>query len=285
MDMKRLVYRGINRCLAVAGLRLAAIERDFEARTLDESVQDMLFRDLARTMGGYLETQRLFTPIPFDIEAAVRDFYFRYLDSPYRDQFGGSRFNNCLWLYLIARSFDPGRVIDSGAYRGASAWAFALGAPDAEILSFDIDLSHLSHRAPGVRYLQSDWTEFDLGTGVRTLCYFDDHVDQARRLLESHARGIELAIFDDDFPVVPALAMSHDGGAFPKIEFVLDEALRNQAALRWSRSGRVFEWPVDATYLDRARAAIAATERLPDTSRFTGIQQTPYRIVKLRQPA
>lgn len=283
MGVRRIIYRTVNRTLAVAGLRLAPVERDFDARPLDKAVQDMLFRDLARSMGGYLEAQHLFAPVPFDVEAAARDFYFRYLESPYRDQFGGSRFNNCLWLCLIARALNPDVIIDSGAYRGASAWAFALGAPGAEILSFDLDLSHLRHRAPGVQYLQCDWMDFDFGARARTLCYFDDHVDQARRLLEAHARGVEMAIFDDDFPVVSALAMAHDGNAFPKIEFVLNDALRKQSSLRWSRGARVHEWPVDGAYLDRARAVIAATERLPDTSLITGIQQTPYRIVSLRR--
>lgn len=285
MSLKRIIYRTVNRVLAVAGLRLAPVELDFDAQPLDEDIQNMLFRDLARSMGGYLATQRLFEPVSFEIEAAVRDFYFRYLDSPYRDPFGGSRFNNSLWLYLIARSFNPDRVVDSGTYKGASAWAFALGAPDAEIMSFDIDLSRLERREPGVKYLQCDWMEFNYGRSekARVLCYFDDHVDQARRLLEARERGVHLVIFDDDFPVVSAISMAHNGDAFPKIEFVSNDALRNQKKLRWRRGARIYEWPVDVAYLDRARAAIAATERLPDTSLITGIQQTPYRIVSVRQ--
>jgi hypothetical protein len=137
---------------------------------------------------------------------------------------------------------------------------------------------------PGVKYREHDWTEHDFGarTEQRTLAYFDDHLDQARRLLEAQERNFNVAIFDDDFPVVPALSMSHGGLAFPKIEFVLNDELRKEKEIVWESRGRSFRWAVNAAYLDRARAAIASTDRLPNTSLLTGLHQTPYRIVKLQ---
>jgi len=119
----------------------------------------------------------------------------------------------------------------------------------------------------------------------RGLCYFDDHVDQAARLEQAAAKGFPLAIFDDDFPVTSFAEMAHDGAALPKIEFVLDEALRNQSEISWISRGRRRTWPVDHAALDRARKLIAASERLPNTSLVTGIHQTPYRIVRLDNAA
>jgi hypothetical protein len=65
---------------------------------------------------------------------------------------------------------------------------------------------------------------------------------------------------------------------------VLDDRLRRDKQLCWSEKGVQYVWQVDSAYLDMAKSVIAATDRLPDTSLTTGIQQTPYRIVTLRKP-
>ena len=173
--------------------------------------------------------------------------------------------------------------MDSGSFTGASAWAMGLAAPDARILSFDIDLGRVLKRAPNARYIERDWMKerIELAPGERAMAYFDDHVDQAQRLLESREIGIDLAIFDDDFSVSNFASFAHGGFALPKVEFVLDDNLRTLKDLRWTEKGKPFAWPVDVAYLDRARATIAATDRLPDTSRISGIEQLPYRVVKM----
>lgn len=286
MGIKRVVFRATNRALSEFGLQLNKVAVDFEQAPLNESIPKWLFRDFAACAETWLKNQECFEAVPFDTEAFVKDFYFSFLKSPFRGQSGGSRFNNSLWLALLARAFGPSLVIDSGTFQGASAWALKFGAPQAEVWSFDIDLSQIKWRTPGVEFREQDWTNFDFAAhpGHRTLVYFDDHLDQARRLLEAHERGVELAIFDDDFPVLPALAMSHGGNAFPKIEFVLSDELRHEKEVSWTSGGRTWRWPVDAAYLDRARDVIAVADRVPNTSSLTGIHQTPYRVVKIRRP-
>lgn len=176
---------------------------------------------------------------------------------------------------------QPDLVIDSGTFRGASAWAFS--AAGAKVHSFDIDLSRLARTSDHVAYSQCDWTQFDWKDFdfSRTLIYFDDHLDQVKRLIEAAQHGIPLAIFDDDFPVSSFAPMAHGGAALPKIEFVLDSELREWREISWLDHGQHHSFPIDPSYLDRARALIAATDRLPDTSMITGIQQTPYRLVRI----
>ena len=53
--------------------------------------------------------------------------------------------------------------------------------------------------------------------------------------------------------------------------------------LRWISNGTEHTFSVNRSYLNRGLACIRATERLPNTSLVTGIHQTPYRIVALRQ--
>jgi hypothetical protein len=272
----------------VLGWANCAVQRrsfDFDDRLASGRHLSLMFQRLAAAMGAWLGAQAVFPVIArFDLEAEIAAFYADYLDAPFREQNGGSRFNNALWLNVIAKTLQPTLIVDSGSYTGASAWALSRGAPAATVVSFDIDLSHLHLRAPNVRYVQSDWSTFDLSRQdtSRALCYFDDHIDQAKRVLEASGRGIGTAIFDDDLSLGAFPAMAGKDGALPKIEFVLDDKLVDGEKIEWMARGRRRSWRVDRGYLDRARAKIAIADRLPNTSLITGIHQTPYRLVALR---
>lgn len=219
-----------------------------------------------------------------DTESVVARFYEDYLVSPFRDQAGGSRFNNLLWLHLLARASGPSLVIDSGTYRGASAWALSTALTDCPIFSFDIDLSSLAHRVPGVSYIQKDWFLYDFnGRDLsKSLAYFDDHIDQGRRLREAADRGVSRLVFDDDFPVTSFSPMAHAGAALPKIEFILDRELDGVSELTWIDRARDYTFPINHASLDDLRSQIDETNRLPNTSLITGIHQTPYRLVRVR---
>jgi hypothetical protein len=232
----------------------------------------------------WVTRQMIFRPTEtFDTATAVEVFFVQWLETPFRGQQGGSRFNNLLWLHLIAKSVRPDIIVDSGTFLGASAWALSLGSPRAQVFSFDIDLGNLALRVPGVNYVEADWARHPTGAlrGEKVLAYFDDHVDQVRRLVEARDRLCEIAIFDDDFPVTSYFGMAPSPGVLPKVEFALDDELRDGQALRWVANGAEYSFTVDRSYLDCGRSCIAATERLPNTSLITGIHQTPYRIVAL----
>ena len=286
MTPKRIVAKMANSLLGHFGLTLAKNDHDLDARLESSRHLEFVFDDLADPIEQWINCQQLFTcGKPILVRSAVENFYYQYLASPFRAHVTVSRFNNLLWLYLIAKVFEPTFIVDSGTYTGASAWALSLACPDSPLYSFDIDLSRLKLRSPGVRYIQADWTtldakECDFSHG---LCYFDDHVDQIGRLLQAAERGFPLAIFDDDFPVTSFAPMAHDGTALPKIEFALDDRIRDKEIISWSNHGQPYSWQVDRGYLDKGRQAIRATERLPDTSPITGIHQTPYRLVALKE--
>lgn len=281
----RLLLDSANALLGRLGFRIEHTRLDFDARIESADHLAHLFRGLAEPVSGWLATQRLFEIRDhFDIEREVANFYHEYLKMPFRGQSGGSRFNNQLWLTLIAKSRRPSVIIDSGTYTGASAWALQRGAPDAVLYSCDINLRNLRWRSPQVRYIGHDWTDLDLSlhNTLDGMAYFDDHIDQARRLLEAAECGFRFAIFDDDFPLTSFAAMAYGGTTLPKIEMVLDEKLMHGEEIVWTERGHSYSWQVDRAYLDRARAVIAAADRLPNTSLVTGIHQTPYRVVAMR---
>lgn len=281
--MLKQIYRSINGVLNTLGFRLERTSNDLSARLTEDDSQE-LARRLATTFREWMSVQTVFPKLrAFDVESETIRFYEAYLASPFRERSGGSRLNNALFLFLVAQAIAPDVIIDSGTYKGASAWALALACPDAKIYSFDIDLSHLLERQSSVNYVQSDWATHDF-SGVdlsRALCYFDDHVDQVKRLLEASERGVPFAVFDDDFPITSFAEMAHGGLSLPKIEFLLDPYVQKKDVIRWIDRERTFSWTVNREYLARGRAVIIATDRLPNTSLITGIHQTPYRLVAL----
>lgn len=283
-----MIGRAANRSLSTFGLQLGYLQYDFDDKPLDEETQNELVRRLAKSYDEWVAGQEIFLPvITYDTTSAVRLFFESWLETPFREQQGGSRFNNLLWLHLIAKSMNPDLIIDSGTFRGASAWALSSGSATARVFSFDVSLVHLALKVPGVHYIEADWSTVSLAAhaGNRILAYFDDHVDQIRRLIESQERSCNVVIFDDDFPVTSYFAMAPSPRVLPKIEFALDDRLRDGQLLRWRGGGAEHCYRIDRSYLERGRSCIAATERLPNTSLITGVHQTPYRIVGVRRIA
>lgn len=266
------------------GLSVQPVQRDFDARLAQPQILERVFRALAEAFDEWVAQQLVFTPrYKFETIGEVAAFYDNYLNSIHRNQSGGSRFNNLLFLFLIAKAASPSVIIDSGTFTGSSAWAMHLGCPTADLYSFDIDLSRLPARDAGVHYLEQDWATYDWSRIdlTHSLVYFDDHVDQALRLIQAAEAGLPLAIFDDDFTFAGALEMAHGGLALPKIEFLLDDALDSQTELKWMVGAKEFSWAVPHEKMAQARKAIAETCRLPNTSLVTGIHQTPYRLVRV----
>ena len=270
--------------LAPFDLAIVRTTATFDSRLVSEHHVDAMCASLASPIEEWLTAQRFYEPQEELVAAsAVRWFYDAYLGSVFRKSAGGSGFNNLLWLYIIARSYRPSVIVDSGTFTGASAWALRLGAPEARLLSFDIDLSRLKSRVDGVEYIEKDWAQFDF-SGVdltRSLAYFDDHVDQAKRLIESQERGVSIALFDDDYTVYNFAEMAHGGFSLPKVEFVTDASLRGQTSIQYIEQGKDREWKIDSDYLDRAARTIERIERLPNTSEIAGHSQLPYRIVSI----
>jgi hypothetical protein len=283
--LRRWTARRLNNALARGGLRLDYRQNDFDDRPLDDFTRRKLFSAMAQAFDNWNTHQQIFDVIDvFDTAAATEAFFSEWVATPFREQHGGSRFNNLLWLFLIAKSYRPSLIVDSGTFQGASAWALSRGSPDARVFSYDVDLSQLRARYPTITYVGSDWMQSppEVLEGDRFLAYFDDHVDQIRRLLEAAERSCSVVIFDDDYPVTAFFDTATSPSVLPKIEFALDNDLQNGQMLEWLSRGVKQRWNVDREYLNRGLSKIAATERLPNTSLITGIHQTPYRIISVQ---
>src|SRR3984957_19173763 len=272
------------RMLRSVGLGRPQSNLDYSSRLTSAKHVDATLTRIADVMQEWLSRQSIFPDlIPLDVRQEVRGFYASYLSSPFRDRTGNGRFNKILWLTVLAKALRPTLIIDSGTYAGASAWALSLGAPQAKILSFDVDLSRLRLRQPNCEYFQYDWSKHDLANFdlSRSLCYFDDAMDQVRRLLEAKDRGIPFALFNDDFPLSFFANMTPSPKRLPTLEFIDDPLLEHGEVIEWVWNGAPRRWVVDQVYLAKGRAAIKAAERLPDLGTITGIHVLSPKAVAL----
>ena len=203
------------------------------------------------------------------IDDAVAAFFDVFPDRPVVDNKGGSGFNDSLWLFLMARLLAPRLIVESGTFRGHSAWLFRQACPEAAIHSFDVNPDQLRHRDPATSYHIGDWAGADLppidaGT---TLGFFDDHISHAKRMVEAHARGFRLLLFDDNFPAWSLYATG--GPPVPTLAMIMDETLAFGRTLSWTRNGKTYAYTYEAAHVGNARSLIADYAVLPDLAPVT----------------
>jgi len=201
---------------------------------------------------------------------AVEEFPDLYETRPVRDNSGGSGFNDSLWLFVLGRVLAPSWIVESGVHKGHSTWILRQACPRAPIFSFDITLKNLRYRDERAEYFDSDWSHWTLPEGLdpaQALIFFDDHIDQARRLKEAANRGFTTALFDDNFPAEHLHATG--GPPVPTLAMVLDADLAGLTEIEWTRGGKIYRYAVDHEALDEARALIAHYEIMPDLAQIT----------------
>ena len=221
-------------------------------------------------------------PVPSP-ERLMGDFLAVYAKRPLIENKGGSGLNDSLWLYAVTRLLAPALIVESGTWRGQSAWLFRQAAPTAEIHSFDVERPPEGcHETPGVSFHLRDWTGVPLAPPATApaLLFFDDHVSQARRLMEAAARGFRLALFDDNFPA----EQLHATGAppVPTLAMLLDEGRKRAGAIEWQRNGKIYRYHATAEHHAEARRLVEDLLILPELAPVTrhppGSRMTMVRI-------
>ncbi len=200
---------------------------------------------------------------------AVSEFFEVFAQRPVKDNKGGSGFNDGLWIFAFARALDPEVIVESGVHKGHSTWLLRQACPDAEIHSFDVDLSHLVYRDPKGNLEGRDWTEAALPSleGRTGLAFFDDHVDQARRLREAYERGFRHLLFDDNLPAFNLYATGRP--PVPTLEMIMDGGLEPDTEIRWSRNGKTYRYVYREADVRGVRRMIDHYTVLPDLSYLT----------------
>jgi hypothetical protein len=216
------------------------------------------------------------------VEAWVREFWDLIPACPVRQKHGGNGFNGALQLFVLARALEPEVIVESGVFRGLTTWVLRRARPEARIFSFDPVLD-LHYRDGAARYSTGDWSaaSFEGVDLSRALAFFDDHVSQARRIVEAQERGIRHVALDDDAEAHRIHA--HGGPAHPTLAMVLEDRPAGEP-IRWRRNGLEFACRPDPDLVARAREAIEGAHGFDDLHRATGYSPARLSYVRLRGP-
>lgn len=251
---------------------------EWEHRPLSRREVDRLVRGAAHHIAVDLEAAGL--PVPADMEGLVRSFYDEIRSCPVRQKHGGNGFNGALELFVVARVLQPDVIIESGVFRGLTTWVLRKACPEARIFCFDAVFSNLQHRDPSAIYYEADWSGFDFG-GIDlspALAFFDDHIDQARRIIEAEKRGLRHLVFDDN--TAAHRIHSHGGPAYPTVDMVLDDIPTEP--VRWLRNGREFVYEADPSVVEAVRARVETVRHIDDLHGVTGYSPARLTYVKLK---
>lgn len=130
-------------------------------------------------------------------------------------------------LYNICKNINPDVIIESGSWKGNSLWLFRHAFPSARLISHDINFSNLLWRDITIQYREYDITKENYDINKESaFIFFDDHINQQKRLEWAKRNGFKYLVFDDNIPYKdlknfklppsPTLEMLREKGKLPK---------------------------------------------------------------------
>jgi len=108
------------------------------------------------------------------------------------------------------KKLQPKLIIESGVWRGLGTWILEKAAPEADIISIEIDYSNLIYKSPNVTYLNQDIKSYNWDAVLseryphvsrdEILVFLDDHQNFLHRLEFIHSLGIKHILYEDNYP-------------------------------------------------------------------------------------
>lgn len=224
----------------------------------------------------FQRTATLRAPTKNQIRSWIGEFRTTYLDCPVTNNNGGANFPTALNIFLITRTLSPRLIVECGVFKGASSYFLKAASPGASQYSFDPNLAQVVHKTPGVNYSSTDWMHSDIRNGSPStgLCYFDDHQNQATRIIQAHKRGFRHLILDDAWPIeIPGSGWPPT----PSIDMILNNWLEVGESVRWIEGTKMWTYTqTDESYrlMETARACIKGAYDMPSLYRQTGVAPT-----------
>lgn len=109
-------------------------------------------------------------------------------------------------LYRICKALNPNLIIESGTWKGNSLWLFKHAFHNAIIHAYDIDFSNRLFIDDSIYYHEHDienhnhYFKYHFINNT-DLIFFDDHINQEKRLHWAFKNGFKHIIFDDNIPL------------------------------------------------------------------------------------
>jgi hypothetical protein len=281
LSIKGGVRRALNKVLNPLGFDLNRIP--FSDRDSEPASKQMIERMVAGTLPTMRQIAEFFggTAAAEAAEQNIREFFPLYFGLTLHQTPGSSGFNAALTLFTAARALKPDVIVESGTFEGFGSWALRAGWPDAETHCFDLDFKTLRYRDSAIHYHEHDWASVPLEfrTSDRSLGYFDDHVNQAQRILESAERGLKWLVFDDN---VSWHTLHRDGlPPVPTVDMVCDDVLADGERLEWTSKKTRMTYTRNKALDLAVRRTIKRYQRVDNLHDQTGYPSTPMALVEL----
>ena len=141
----------------------------------------------------------------FDFEELASE-YLKVVDNAYTFNLftaGGILEKDFLLLWCLHKCFRTEGYIESGVFIGSSLYAAISALKDASIIGIDPNLKNLklpNHLVSKCKLIDDkDFSEinFENISKNKSIVFFDDHINAAERIIESHYKGLKYLIFDD----------------------------------------------------------------------------------------
>lgn len=116
---------------------------------------------------------------------------------------GGMKITHSFYAWFLAQMLQPKIIIESGVWKGHGTWLFEKACPNARLICLDPCLDKLEYISKKATYSTNDFSYLDIDRNLadQTLCFFDDHQDALKRMMEMRWKGLRKAIFEDNYPI------------------------------------------------------------------------------------
>ncbi len=122
---------------------------------------------------------------------------------PIRDNQGGMKSPHMFATWFMLKKINPVNVIESGIWKGQSAWLIEKTLPNANIFSIDLNLNFREYISERVKYFDVDFNQINwsfIEDKENTLLFFDDHQNAFERIKNGKELGFKQFIFEDNYP-------------------------------------------------------------------------------------
>jgi len=210
------------------------------------------------------------------VEEYSEEFMELYAKRPIKGNAGGTGIKPGYWLFVAGKCINAELIVESGVWKGQSAWLLQQANPQATVHAFDINLRNLEYRVTSIKYHEMDWYEYPLlcDNPQRSFVFFDDHVNQAQRLQEAHRRGFKWAFFDDNVP--PALFHRVGMPPLPTIAMLYSSRHKDGDIITWELHGTKHNFIFSLAEAEESKKLISHYYVFPTA--------TCLSLVQLKQP-
>ena len=261
-------------------LDLVCITPEWQSYIKDVDIKRMVALKTGKVLAPYLKESG-FNIDRDKVTTWFEEFSKLVYKCPVKDLSGNDGFNAGFELFALSRALKPSVFIQSGIPNEFTTWVVKNALPETLIYCFG------GRGARGMRgntkYFSHDWNSFDFSNLLtkNSLVYFDDHVSQAERVIESRDRGFSHVIFNNNRPV----HVIHSGGwpASPTLDMVLDKSLKHGQGIHWESPINRFSYNHDLELSIKVRSAIETIVRLPNLSSETGYKPANLTYSRIAQ--